>query len=724
MCKVHFKEEFSKSGGQYAGGDKFARQPDRVPNNIQAADNNQADNKDTTSTPSVSSVNATSTTTSVTEPHIDPMEAKIAALKAKNNPPPPAAPAAKVALKPAKVALKPVVLEDAPEKLSAKVALKPVVLQDAPEKQLDVATDVAPPPPAAKEAIQSQSTSSVSVNEVIKSEDNDNKTDAGVDLKKDSSAQDMSGNTLDMGDSAEEENEVEISPEKDTKIEKEKEEEKEEDKEGDTSSVEVETGSKSNVPYYGESDIFTLVAKQQQMLAQRRLSQQKIQQQQMIVLASLYGQAGNRERFSQQNHTFTILKGSLGDDIPFLIIDASDPENYPQRDALLELSGMGPTYPQFFMAKPSAEAKEESFHDSFKAIIDQEKQAAKEDAEQNGQEDEDADEYDEPKLLGSKVALDDYEDIQFFGDYKDLFTANEQQRLRSSFLSQKTLHDDLAKDLDNDDEEKEISKEKIVESVPSTKNNGKEEVIVADIPSKAEPVEEEAAEEKIAEEEVEEEVADEAVTESVEDTNAPEAKMDDGSGKVDKGSVENTANTEESTEVSDETMSPKPNDTITEESANEEAGETKESTEAEDSIMEESAKEAAGETPQAASRRKTAVIIPDSGMDRSYNTSHEDKSSKSSRRHSEPVVKTYRPLPRKFKKEPTKTNPVLFPGIKLPEWVDTYMIGPENHVARMETTASRRRTEDDKLKTTTHITLTLRNGEEIKQSREVIDDDE
>ena len=83
-----------------------------------------------------------------------------------------------------------------------------------------------------------------------------------------------------------------ISPETDTKIE---EEEKEEEVEGDTSSVEVETGSKSNVPYYGEADIFSLVAKQQQMLAQRRLSQQKIQQQQMIVLASLYGQAGNRE---------------------------------------------------------------------------------------------------------------------------------------------------------------------------------------------------------------------------------------------------------------------------------------------------------------------------------------------------------------------------------------------------------------------------------------------
>ena len=172
-------------------------------------------------------------------------------------------------------------------------------------------------------------------------------------------------------------------------------------------------------------DIFSLVARQQKL----RAAQQE--QSQLLVLASLYGQAGNRESFSQQSHTFTILKGAFGNKVPpFTIIDASDPENYPQRDALLDISGIGPVYPQFFLVKTASKKKTET--------------PGEEDFNSGGEGEEDdftVDLNDSCMSLSGFMVhgLDEYNDIQFFGDYQDLFVANERRTLRSSFLMHKPL---------------------------------------------------------------------------------------------------------------------------------------------------------------------------------------------------------------------------------------------------------------------------------------------
>jgi len=235
-----------------------------------------------------------------------------------------------------------------------------------------------------------------------------------------------------------------------------------------------------------ETNIFRLVAKQQQQLAERRQQSMK-QQQQLIVLASLYG-SGNRESFSQQNNTFTILKGSLGDDIPFLIIDGSDPENYPQRDALLEISGIGHVYPQFFIAKTRVTSLQESFHESFRAIMDQNKTATnnEEVTTVEGSKDEshgeDPNEITKEKFdheLTIGIQLDDYDDIQFFGDYQDLFSANEQQMLRSAFLNQRPISKNDSCLVHFDDED--------MGEVDSITSHDQEEIVV-EVASNAETV--------------------------------------------------------------------------------------------------------------------------------------------------------------------------------------------------------------------------------------------
>ncbi|CAB9496886.1 expressed unknown protein [Seminavis robusta] len=154
-------------------------------------------------------------------------------------------------------------------------------------------------------------------------------------------------------------------------------------------------------------DVFSIVARQQQ---QRRLSQQQQLQQkqleedkyQLLVLVSLYGQAGNREALTQMNRTLTILKGNLGE-FPFGLLDASDPDNDDLRDVLLDISQAGHSYPQFFLVKTK---------------------------------------NDDPTIAADSSHQDwtsYYSDIQFFGDYHDFFTANERQTLRSSFLSKTPL---------------------------------------------------------------------------------------------------------------------------------------------------------------------------------------------------------------------------------------------------------------------------------------------
>jgi hypothetical protein len=142
-------------------------------------------------------------------------------------------------------------------------------------------------------------------------------------------------------------------------------------------------------------------------------------QHQMLVLVSLYGQANHRESMTQQNHTLTILQGVLGNTMeePFLLVDASDPTHQLQRDALLEISGCGPVYPQFFLVKRRAE---------------------------------------EPT---GRTIHELYEEIDFFGDYNDLFEANERGTLRSSFLSRKPLVRKLLEEDDDDDDEEQGIKE-------------------------------------------------------------------------------------------------------------------------------------------------------------------------------------------------------------------------------------------------------------------------
>ena len=206
-------------------------------------------------------------------------------------------------------------------------------------------------------------------------------------------------------------------------------------------------------------DIFSLVARQQKLKAAQK------QQSQLLVLASLYGQAGNRESFSQQSHTFTILKGAFGNKVPpFTIIDASDPENYPQRDALLDISGIGPVYPQFFLVKANSNKMRDAH--------------GEEEGNSVGEEEDTVDLNDSCiSLSGFMVnGLDEYNDIQFFGDYQDLFVANERRTLRSSFLMHKPLTG-LGKEISSDADKEGREKEQECEDEDGADSN--EDIAVA-----------------------------------------------------------------------------------------------------------------------------------------------------------------------------------------------------------------------------------------------------
>ena len=580
---------------------------------------------------------------------------------------------------------------------------------------------------------------------------------------------DLSGETAQIEDEDEHDDDSVTNRDERSEVEPEESGEASSEQLQDIGEISSSAPSANNSSSNFDLDIFSLVARQQQERLQK-YRKQHYHQQQMLVLASLYGQAGNREGFAQQNHTFTILKAALGSDVPIWIVDASDPDNYPQRDALLEISGAGPVYPQFFLVKAKSEDKQTTMED---AGGDDDKESDDVDnvADNNsGDTDvakvtEEEENSDMENLNTTNVNLNEYEDIQFFGDYQDLFTANERQTLRASFLMQRPLKtastdSDAGEPTDKEDIDK---KDDIVEPAneadddentpdmktkKSTEATMQEPEIVESPPSL--PGDE-------AEEETVEDCVDDEITQTAEllEANSIVESAEKEATRSDAKPIEEEAEqggeSSEMEEPSDNLQLAESSETRISDPVNleeEDVVPAEASTPSETDFENSQEARTAVEPVDKDGEQSGSMLLIDDKNDEATHLTLGDSESPGSEATTDreeprqeetetpPSSKTIPPVSAKGTEDNRKNlkkkmeasalsisrkkkDRAVLGSLEVPEWVETWMLLPTNPVVKFSENITQRVTEE-KLVTTMEVTLTLRDGEQQTQSHSTI----